>query len=196
MIGILAVQGDFREHELAYQKLGLPTKRIRSAADMEGITGLVIPGGESTTIGKLAREYGVEALARKRYLEGRLALWGTCAGAIWLAREIEGYPHQPRLGVLDLTVARNAYGRQVESFETELTIEGFDRPFHAVFIRAPVILRVGEALRTLARYHGDPVFLAGERAMVTTFHPELTDDQRVHRMFAQMAGAMETAKIG
>ena len=196
MIGILAVQGDFREHELAYRKLGLPTKRIRSAADMAGITGLVIPGGESTTIGKLAREYGVEALARKRYLEGRLALWGTCAGAIWLAREIEGYPNQPRLGVLDLTVARNAYGRQAESFETELMIEGFERPFHAVFIRAPVILRVGEHLRTLARYHGDPVFLAGERAMVTTFHPELTDDLRVHRMFAQMAGVLEAAEIG
>ncbi len=196
MIGILAVQGDFREHEQMFRKIGVPTRRVRRAADLVGVTGLVIPGGESTTIGKLAREYGVEEEARRRYQEGTLALWGTCAGAIWLAREIEGYPDQPRLGVLDLSVARNAYGRQVESFETDLEIEGFDRPFHAIFIRAPVITRVGKGLRMLATYRGDPVFVRGERAMVTTFHPELTDDPRVHEYFARLAEEEVRAKAG
>ena len=196
MIGILAVQGDFREHELMFQKMGVPTRRVRRAGDLAGVSGLVIPGGESTTIGKLAREYGVEEEARRRYQEGTLALWGTCAGAIWLAREIEGYPDQPRLGVLDMSVARNAYGRQVESFETDLEIEGFDRPFHAIFIRAPVITRVGEGLRVLASYRGDPVFLAGERAMVTTFHPELTDNPRVHASFVKLAEKGVSLKAG
>ncbi len=196
MIGVLAVQGDFREHEQAFARAGLPTRRVRRAADLAGLAGLVIPGGESTTIGKLAREYGVEEEARRRYQEGTLALWGTCAGAIWLAREIEGYPRQPRLGVLDLAVARNAYGRQVESFETDLPIEGFDRPFHAIFIRAPVITRVGEGMRVLARYRQAPVFVVGERAVVTTFHPELTEDPRIHRFFARMAGVLGVAQAG
>ena len=196
MIGILAVQGDFREHELAYRRVGVPTRRVRRAEDLEGVRGLVIPGGESTTIGKLAREYGVEAEARRRYEAGTLALWGTCAGAIWLAREVEGYPDQPRLGVMEITVRRNAYGRQVESFETDLEVEGFDRPFHAIFIRAPVITRVGTGLRVLARYQGDPVFVVGERLMATTFHPELTEDPRVHRYFARLAGAEEAARVG
>ncbi len=196
MIGILAVQGDFREHEQMFQRLGVPTRRVRKAGDLDGVAGLVIPGGESTTIGKLAREYGVEEEARRRYQEGTLALWGTCAGAIWLAREIEAYPDQPRLGVLDLAVARNAYGRQVESFETDLEIEGFERPFHAIFIRAPVITRVGEGLRVLATYRGDPVWVTGRRAMVTTFHPELTDDPRVHARFARLAEKGVSLKIG
>ncbi|HFB39214.1 MAG TPA: pyridoxal 5'-phosphate synthase glutaminase subunit PdxT [Oceanithermus sp.] len=196
MIGILAVQGDFREHELAYRRVGVPTRRVRRAEDLEGVRGLVIPGGESTTIGKLAREYGVEAEARRRYEAGTLALWGTCAGAIWLAREVEGYPDQPRLGVMEIAVRRNAYGRQVESFETDLEVEGFDRPFHAIFIRAPVITRVGPGLRVLARYQGDPVFVVGERLMATTFHPELTEDPRVHLYFARLAGAEEAARVG
>ena len=196
MIGILAVQGDFREHELAYRRIGVLTRRVRRAEDLEGVRGLVIPGGESTTIGKLAREYGVEAEARRRYEAGTLALWGTCAGAIWLAREVEGYPDQPRLGVMEITVRRNAYGRQVESFETDLEVEGFDRPFHAIFIRAPVITRVGPGLRVLARYQGDPVFVVGERLMATTFHPELTEDPRVHLYFARLAGAEEAARVG
>ncbi len=196
MIGVLAVQGDFREHELVFQRMGVPTRRVRRAGDLAGVSGLVIPGGESTTIGKLAREYGVEEEARRRYQEGTLALWGTCAGAIWLAREIEGYPDQPRLGVLDMSVARNAYGRQVESFETELAIDGFERPFHAVFIRAPVITRVGEGLRVIARYREAPVFVIGERAMVTTFHPELTDDPRVHRFFTDLVEREVPLKVG
>lgn len=196
MIGVLAVQGDFREHELVFQSMGVPIRRVRRAGDLAGVSGLVIPGGESTTIGKLAREYGVEEEARRRYQEGTLALWGTCAGAIWLAQEIEGYPDQPRLGVLDMSVARNAYGRQVESFETELAIDGFERPFHAVFIRAPVITRVGEGMRVIARYREDPVFVIGERAMVTTFHPELTSDPRVHRFFTDLVEREVPLKVG
>ncbi len=196
MIGILAVQGDFREHEQVYRHLGLPTRRVRKARDLEGIQGLVVPGGESTTIGKLAREYGVEEEARRRVEAGELAVWGTCAGAIWLAREVVGYPGQPRLGVMDIAVRRNAYGRQVESFETDLEVEGFDRPFHAIFIRAPAFVRTGPGVRVLARYRGEPVFVVEGRRMATTFHPELTDDPRVHRYFARLAGVLEGAKVG
>ncbi len=196
MIGVLALQGDFREHEAIFRRLGIPTRRVRKAADLEGVLGLVIPGGESTTIGKLAREYGVEAEARRRFEARALALWGTCAGAIWLAREVEGYPEQPRLGVMDVRIRRNAYGRQVASFETDIDVAGFDRPFHAIFIRAPQIVRVGEGLEVLARYKEDPVFVVGERLMATTFHPELTEDPRVHRYFARLAGVREVAGVG
>ena len=179
-----------------FRRLGVPTRRVRKAADLDGVLGLVIPGGESTTIGKLAREYGVEAEARRRFEAGTLALWGTCAGAIWLAREVEGYSEQPRLGVMDVRIRRNAYGRQVASFETDIDVAGFDRPFHAIFIRAPQIVRVGAGLEVLARYKEDPVFVVGERLMATTFHPELTEDPRVHRYFARLAGVREVAGVG
>lgn len=115
VVGVLALQGDFREHKEALKRLGIEAKEVRKVKDLEGLKALIVPGGESTTIGKLAREYGLEEAVRRRVEEGTLALFGTCAGAIWLAREILGYPEQPRLGVLDAAVERNAFGRQVES---------------------------------------------------------------------------------
>ena len=135
VVGVLALQGDFREHKEALKRLGIEAKEVRKVKDLEGLKALIVPGGESTTIGKLAREYGLEEAVRRRVEEGTLALFGTCAGAIWLAREILGYPEQPRLGVLDAAVERNAFGRQVESFEEDLEVEGLG-PFHGVFIRA------------------------------------------------------------
>jgi len=186
-IGVMAIQGDFREHKQMLQSLGVEVVEVRMPRDLEGLSGLIVPGGESTTIGMLAREYGLERAVRERMQQDSLALWGTCAGAIWLAKEIPEYPDQPRLGCLDIAVQRNAYGRQVDSFEEDLQIEGFDRPFHAFFIRAPVILRVGDGVEVLARHHDQIVLVRHGRVLAGTFHPELTRDSRIHAMFVEMA---------
>lgn len=187
MIGVLALQGDFREHKEALRRLGVEAKEVRKAKDLEGLKGLIVPGGESTTIGKLAREYGLEEAVRRRVEEGSLALFGTCAGAIWLAKEILGYPEQPRLGVLDVAVERNAFGRQVESFEEDLWVKGLEAPFHAVFIRAPLFVRLGEGVEVLAEYAGRPVFVRQGRVWASSFHPELTGDLRIHQKFLDLA---------
>ncbi len=187
VIGVLALQGDFREHKKALQALGVEAVEVRKPSHLEGLKGLIIPGGESTTIGKLAREYGLEEAIKRRVEEGGLALWGTCAGAIWLAKEILGYPDQPRLGVLDVSVERNAFGRQVESFEEEIPVQGLETPFHAVFIRAPLFVRLGEGVEALAQYRGRPVFVRQGRVWATSFHPELTPDLRLHRRFVELA---------
>lgn len=187
MIGVLALQGDFREHKEALRRLGVEAKEVRKAKDLEGLKGLIVPGGESTTIGKLAREYGLEEAVRRRVEEGSLALFGTCAGAIWLAKEILGYPEQPRLGVLDVAVERNAFGRQVESFEEDLWVKGLEAPFHAVFIRAPLFVRLGAGVEVLAEYAGRPVFVRQGRVWASSFHPELTGDLRIHRNFLELA---------
>ncbi len=186
-IGVLAIQGDFREHKQMLQSLGVEAVEVRLPRHLEGLEGLVVPGGESTTIGMLAREYGLESAVRKRVQEGSLALWGTCAGAIWLAKEIPEYPDQPRLGVLDIAVQRNAYGRQVDSFEEDLEVKGLDRPFRAFFIRAPVILRVGEGVEVLASHHDEIVLVQSGNILAGTFHPELTQDSRIHQMFLEIA---------
>ena len=143
--------------------------------------------GKTTTIGKLAREYGIEDEVRKRVEEGSLALFGTCAGAIWLAKEIVGYPEQPRLGVLEAWVERNAFGRQVESFEEDLEVEGLGS-FHGVFIRAPVFRRLGEGVEVLARLGDLPVLVRQGKVLASSFHPELTEDPRLHRYFLELAG--------
>ncbi|KGQ21459.1 pyridoxal 5'-phosphate synthase glutaminase subunit PdxT [Thermus filiformis] len=187
VIGVLALQGDFREHKEALRRLGVEAKEVRKAKDLEGLKGLIVPGGESTTIGKLAREYGLEEAVRRRVEEGSLALFGTCAGAIWLAKEILGYPEQPRLGVLDVAVERNAFGRQVESFEEDLWVKGLEAPFHAVFIRAPLFVRLGAGVEVLAEYAGRPVFVRQGRVWASSFHPELTGDLRIHRNFLELA---------
>ncbi len=168
------------------EALGVETLEVRLPRDLEGLSGLIVPGGESTTIGMLAREYGLEAAVRQRVEEGSLAVWGTCAGAIWLAKDIPEFPDQPRLGTLDIAVQRNAYGRQVESFEEDLQIEGLDGPFHAFFIRAPVILRVGQGVEVLARHQDEVVLVRSRNQLAGTFHPELTQDKRLHEYFLQM----------
>ncbi|RDI94783.1 pyridoxal 5'-phosphate synthase glutaminase subunit PdxT [Meiothermus sp. QL-1] len=186
-IGVMALQGDFREHKEVLASLGVEAREVRLPEDLAGLEGLIVPGGESTTIGMLAREYGLEEAVRQRVAEGSLAVWGTCAGAIWLARELPRYPEQPRLGMLDIRVERNAYGRQVDSFEEDLEISGLDRPFHAFFIRAPLILSTGPGVEVLARRGEEVVLVRSGRLMASTFHPELSSDSRVHQIFLQMA---------
>jgi 5'-phosphate synthase pdxT subunit len=183
IIGVLALQGAFREHIQRLNQLAIPAREVRLPSDLKGIAGLIVPGGESTTIGKLASEYGLEAAVRSRVGEGSLAVWGTCAGAIWLSRDIQGYPDQPHLGLLDATVQRNAFGRQVDSFEEDLIIQGMDHPFHAVFIRAPVLSRVGRDVEVLATARGQCVLVRQGRLMASSFHPELTLDTRLHQLF-------------
>lgn len=181
-IGVLALQGAFREHRLALERLGVTAPEVRLPAQLAGLDGLVIPGGESTTIVRLMAAYGFDRAIPEFYAGGG-AIWGTCAGAIVIAREIIGYPEQLRLGLLDIAVARNAYGRQVASFEAQLEVAGFAEPFTAIFIRAPRIERVGEGVAVLARYEGQPVMVQSGRLLATVFHPELSGDDRIHAHF-------------
>jgi len=183
-IGVLALQGDFREHKQMIERLGAEAVEVRLPRHLEGVGGLIVPGGESTTIGKLAREYGLDEAVAAGYEAGRLAVWGTCAGAIWIAREILDYS-QPHLGLMDIAVRRNAFGRQVDSFETELEIEGLQEPFHAIFIRAPEIVSVGSGVAVRSRYQGRIVFAAAGGLWATSFHPELTGDTRLHAEFIE-----------
>src|SRR6185295_571664 len=187
-VGILALQGDFDAHTKAMERVGAAAVQVRSAHDLEGIDGLIIPGGESTTMLKLLQE---EALMEPLREFGRQhPIFGTCAGAILLANEVSS-PAQESLGLIDVGVERNAYGRQIDSRVThimpEADLETRTRPgeMEAVFIRAPIIRRVGQGARVLARYQGDPVLVEEGRHLVATFHPELSGDTRVHELFLQ-----------
>ena len=186
LIGVLGLQGDFREHLLTLRRLGVKGRPVRTPAELTGLDGLIIPGGESTTIGKLAERFGLLQPLREK-IEAGLPTYGTCAGMIILAAALsEG--HQPLLGVLDIVVERNAFGRQNESFEADLDIEGFDRPFRAVFIRAPWVAKVGDQVEVLATVEGHPVMVRQGPIMASSFHPELTGDDRIHRMFLDLIG--------
>jgi 5'-phosphate synthase pdxT subunit len=191
-IGVLALQGDFAEHQAVLQSIGVETRQIRLPADLEGLDGLVVPGGESTTIGKLAVTFGLIKPLR-RFADAH-PVWGTCAGAIFLSRDARR--DQPLLGLMDLTIQRNAFGRQVDSFETDLAVPVLsdpDRPFHAVFIRAPVMERVGKGVEVVATLPGDlggAVVAARQGGLLaTSFHPELTGDDRFHRYFLSLVKA-------
>lgn len=184
-IGVLALQGAFIEHVKMLQRLGAETAEVRLPEDLVGLDGLIIPGGESTTIGKLAVEYGlVEPL--RQFAQAK-PTWGTCAGMIFLARDI-GIDRQPILGVMDITVNRNAFGRQADSFEVDLDIAGLDDgPFHAVFIRAPVVTGIGRGIEVLARLEdGRMVAVQSGHLLATAFHPELTGDTRLHAHFLKL----------
>ncbi|HET7010012.1 MAG TPA: pyridoxal 5'-phosphate synthase glutaminase subunit PdxT [Anaerolineales bacterium] len=188
-IGVLALQGDFAEHLAALHRLGVAAREVRLPEDLDGLAGLIIPGGESTTIGKLATTFGlVEPL---RSFAARRPVWGTCAGAIFLSRDARR--PQPLLGLMDITVERNAFGRQVDSFEIDLTVPTLDestRPYHAVFIRAPLIERVGPSVEVLASLPDGRIVAARQgQWLATAFHPELTDDLRFHRYFLRMTDA-------
>ena len=186
-VGVLALQGAFREHVAAVASLGATAREVRQLKDIEGIDALIIPGGESTTIGKLLNERNMLEPLRQRILDG-MPVYGSCAGLILLCRDIEN-SDQPRLGVLDATVRRNAFGRQVDSFETNLSIPeiGAD-PLPAVFIRAPVITGVGAGVKVLAEVDGQAVAVRQNNILATSFHPELTPDTRMHSYFLSFCG--------
>jgi 5'-phosphate synthase pdxT subunit len=188
-IGVLALQGAFIEHEAKLRALGIDAVEVRLPLDLDGLDGLIIPGGESTTIGLLATSFGlIEPL---REFAATKPTWGTCAGMIFLAKDI-GIDRQPILGVMDIRVNRNAFGRQIDSFEQELFIEPLGaEPFHAVFIRAPLVTAVNEqaqpAVIVLASLgEGRIVAVQQGHLLATAFHPELTDDLRLHAYFAQL----------
>lgn len=183
-IGVLALQGDFREHSRMLEALGAQPQMVRRAADLDEVDGLIIPGGESTTIGRLARRYGLLEPLRAQIVAG-LPTFGTCAGLIFLAERLtEG--DQVLLQILDVTVQRNAFGRQNESFETLLSVAGLDDPFPAVFIRAPWVEKVGADVEILASVDDHPVLVRKDRVLASSFHPELTADGRLHRLFLEM----------
>ena len=186
-VGVLALQGAFREHVAAVASLGATAREVRQLKDIEGIDALIIPGGESTTIGKLLNEWNMLEPLRQRILDG-MPVYGSCAGLILLCRDIEN-SDQPRLSVLDATVRRNAFGRQVDSFETNLSIPeiGAD-PLPAVFIRAPVITGVGAGVKVLAEVDGQAVAVRQNNILATSFHPELTPDTRMHSYFLSFCG--------
>lgn len=193
--GVLAMQGAFREHRWMLERIGETVLEVRLPADLERVDALVMPGGESTTIGKLLDRWALMEPLRARITNG-MPVWSTCAGAILLAKGIVErgrLMEQPRLGVLDVDVERNAFGRQVDSFEADVPVRGLDTPFHAVFIRAPVFTRVGPGVEVLSEVqvpgHGRPeaVFVRSGRMFAASFHPELTDDTRLHALFAHAA---------
>jgi 5'-phosphate synthase pdxT subunit len=172
-IGVLALQGNFREHASMLRRLGAKVVEVRKPAQLDGLHGLVVPGGESTTFMRLMRLYGLDEAVRS--FAG--PVFGTCAGMIVLDRN--------HLGLMDVEVERNAYGRQVASFETELELVGEDRPLHGVFIRAPRVRDVGAEVEVLAEHDGEPVLLRQGRFLAAAFHPELTEDTRVHERFLE-----------
>jgi 5'-phosphate synthase pdxT subunit len=182
-IGVLALQGDFREHIDILNKLGVEPVEVRSVEDLEGLSGLVVPGGESTTIGNFMVETGLLDGIRSFFYKGG-AVWGTCAGMVLAGSATMG-PKQPLLGLMNALVERNGFGRQIHSFEKELEIEGFDKPFLGVFIRAPFFEDVGPGVEVLSKVDGRIVAARGENILVTAFHPELTDDVRFHEYFLQ-----------
>jgi 5'-phosphate synthase pdxT subunit len=190
-IGVLALQGDFAEHISMLQQIGVEALDVRHSAQLEEISGLIIPGGESTTIGKLATDFGMMDDLRAFGREN--PIWGTCAGAIFISKDARRT--QPLLGLMDIKVERNAFGRQVDSFEVDLDISALkglnpdDRPFHAIFIRAPLIESVHGAARPLATLPGGQIVAALEgHWLATSFHPELTGDDRFHRYFIKLIG--------
>jgi pyridoxal 5'-phosphate synthase pdxT subunit len=188
-IGVLAIQGDFAEHTSMLKRLGVETAEVRLPAHLEGLEGLIMPGGESTTIGKLAVDFGL--MEPLREFARSHATWGTCAGAILLSKDARR--EQPLLGLMDITVQRNAFGRQVDSFEADLDIKalkdvsGSKKPYHAIFIRAPIIESVQGDAKVLTTLKDGRIVAAKQGGMLaTSFHPELTQDTRFHEYFLAM----------
>lgn len=189
-IGVLALQGAFREHRQRLESLGALVREVRLPADLVGLDGLVLPGGESTTMARLLTEYALWQPIREFYAGGG-AVWGTCAGAILLAREVRGAPpqfggQQASLGLLDAAVQRNAFGRQINSFAAPLPVSGLEESFPAVFIRAPAFSDVGSQATVLATWEGQAVMLRQDAVLATAFHPELSPDARIHALFLMM----------
>jgi 5'-phosphate synthase pdxT subunit len=186
-VGILALQGDVREHAASLERIGVGPVPVLTTADLDTVSALVIPGGESTTIGKLVDRYGLTEPLTSR-ISGGMPVLGTCAGMILLASGTTSPRPQHQLGVLDVVVERNAYGRQVDSFEVALDVKGFDEPFWGVFIRAPRVAEVGPGVDVLAEIEGRPVMVRQGSIVATSFHPELSGDDRLHTLILEMAG--------
>jgi 5'-phosphate synthase pdxT subunit len=185
-VGVLGLQGDVREHARLIEAAGATAVVVKHAEEIDEIAGLIVPGGESTTIGKLLDRFWMLGPIRERSRAG-LPLYGTCAGAILMASEVRGgepVPHS--IGVMDIAIVRNAYGRQVDSFETDLDVRGFDGSLRSVFIRAPVIEEVGSEVEVLAAYEDHPVLVRQDGMLASTFHPEIAGDERVHRLFMEL----------
>ena len=196
-IGVLDIQGSVEEHFAALEdacknlsSAGKGSKKyeavlVKNISDLDGVSGLIIPGGESTTIGKLLRRFGLREEIIKRASKGDLAIWGTCAGAILIAKEIVGREQADSLGLMDISIERNAYGRQLDSFETSIEFDGIGK-IPAIFIRAPLIKKVGKGVVVLAKNEGEIVAAREGKFLATTFHPEMTNDIGVHEYFVGM----------
>jgi 5'-phosphate synthase pdxT subunit len=193
-IGVLALQGDFAEHIGIFQRLGMEAREVRHPQELADLDGLVIPGGESTTIARLISEFALLEPLRERAQNG-FPVWGTCAGMIVLAQRTSDLDW-PTLGALAIAVRRNAFGRQVDSFEADLTVPALgQQPFHAVFIRAPIVEEVSDGVEVLAKLeNGKAVAVRQANALATAFHPELTEDHRFHRYFIDMVRAHKDAQ--
>jgi len=186
LIGILSLQGAFKAHELAVRECGASTLHVRTPDDLDRVDALVMPGGESTTMSHLLTTSNLFDPIAKR-LSDDMPVFGTCAGMILLAQKVhDARPDQRSFAALDIDVRRNAYGRQVDSFECDLSVTDLDEEFHAVFIRAPRVERIGEGVEVLARHDGTPVLVRQGRMMAASFHPELTPDVRIHERFLSM----------
>ena len=187
IIGVLAIQGDFVEHKKMLDEVGVESREIRLPEQLKDVDGLIIPGGESTTIVQLIDTYGFRNKINEHVSDG-MSIWGTCAGMIVLAKKLLDKSPSP-LELLDITVSRNAFGRQVDSFETNLSVNGiYGPPLHAIFIRAPIVTEVGKNVEILATVDEDrPVAVKENKILATSFHPELTKDVRMHEMFAEMS---------
>lgn len=187
-VGLLALQGAIGPHRAALEELGATTVEVRTPDHLGSVDALVVPGGESTTMSKLLHTSGLSGPLRARLAEG-LPAFGTCAGMIVLARTVlDGRPDQQSYDAIDITVRRNAFGRQIDSFEADLEVDGLAQPFHAVFIRAPFVEQVGEGVEVLAEVDGHPVLCRQGPVMVSAFHPELTADLRLHQQFLALVG--------
>ncbi|MEE9323864.1 MAG: pyridoxal 5'-phosphate synthase glutaminase subunit PdxT [Candidatus Aenigmarchaeota archaeon] len=188
ILGILGIQGDFDAHRTMAEKLGVKTIIVRNLEDFEKIHGLIIPGGESTTIMKLLSRYNLIRSLKKFHREGK-PIFGTCAGMILLAKKIDNRPEQFSFGFIDISVKRNAYGRQIDSFEEDVSIPALGKkPFRGVFIRAPKISRVGKNVETLAKHDSDQILVREGNVLAGSFHPELTKDTRIYEYFLGMVG--------
>ena len=182
-VGVLALQGAFDLHRQRLEQLGAAAPLVRTPADLDGLDAIVLPGGESTTMSRLLTTSGLFDDLKGRLIDG-LPAFGTCAGMILCATDVlDARPDQRGFDLIDVTVRRNGYGRQLDSFEADLAVDGLDDDFHAVFIRAPLVERVGPDIEVLARHDGVPVLVRDARCTVAAFHPELTDDVRLHELF-------------
>ena len=190
-VGVLAIQGDFLEHRHVLERIGVDAPEIRLPNQLDDVDGLIIPGGESTTIVQLIDIYGFRKTLEAKSKSG-MPIWGTCAGMIVMASSLSDHRPEP-LGLMNIDVSRNAFGRQFDSFEQDLTIEGLDgHPFHGVFIRAPAVKKVGDGVKVMASLDdGRPVAVKQDRLFATAFHPELTDDTRIHEMFVRIVEGAE-----